>query len=109
MSRSRPNRRWGLALIELLVLLALLMLVLGFFLAALGGLWLSEGRIKSSNNLRQITLGTINCADTQGGRLPPGAANWFPSAAPVANNGYGPCLFHVLPYVEQDNLYKNSL
>jgi hypothetical protein len=109
MSRSGTSRRRGLALIELIVLLALLLLFLGFFLAAMGSFRLAERRVTSTNNLKQISLATINCADTYAGRLPPGATNWFPAAAPAPGNGYGPCLFCILPFVEADALYKSSL
>jgi hypothetical protein len=59
-------------------------------------------------------LATHNCADNFGGRLPPARGSFFPGGnagnpfLPVANAGYGPLLFHLLPFIEQDVLYKST-
>src|SRR5438445_7484734 len=99
MSHLPPSRkRRGLTLMELLVLLALLLLLLGFLLAATARVRNAAERSVSQNNLRQIVLGTIQLADNHNGKLPPGPANGFPGNGLVANNGHGPCLFHLLPY-----------
>jgi prepilin-type processing-associated H-X9-DG protein len=47
------------------------------------------------------------CHDTAG-RLPP-AQGWFPGAGPAGGAGWGGVFFHLLPYLEQDNLYKSAL
>jgi hypothetical protein len=109
MSLSPRCRRRGLTLFELLVLLALLVLFLGFFLAAVGGVRKAAGRSQSQNNLKQITIATIDCADAHQGKLPRGPAFWYPQDRLAAQNGYGPCLFQILPYMDQDTLYKSSL
>jgi hypothetical protein len=106
--KCSSRKRHGLTLMELLVLLALLLFLLGFLLAATARVRNAAERAASQNNLRQIVLGTIELADQHQGKLPPGPANWFPGNGLVANNGYGSCLFHVLPYVEQDPLYKST-
>jgi len=46
-------------------------------------------------------------ADTYSGKLQ-GSVGLFPSFTPAANNGDGGGLFHLLPFIEQDNLYKAS-
>jgi hypothetical protein len=50
-----------------------------------------------------------DCAQTHAGKLPPGPGNFFPGRDLSQNNGYGPVLFHLLPYVEQVNVYQLSL
>jgi hypothetical protein len=110
MSRrtSSRQRRRGLTLMQLLVLLALLLALLGFLLAAVARVRVAAERTISQNNLHQLVLGIVNCGDSHQGKLPPGPQNWYPGKGLVANNGYGSCLFHLLPYVEQDNLYKSA-
>src|SRR5262249_23660199 len=86
-----------------------LLLLSGGVLASSGGFFVdAQRRMMSANNLKQITLGTINAADSYGGKLPPGLGNFYPAAGQVPNNGYGPALFHILPFVEQRPLYKKA-
>jgi prepilin-type processing-associated H-X9-DG protein len=49
-------------------------------------------------------LATINISDTNNGRMPPGCGT-YPNPA-QATGGFGSVFFHILPYLEQDNLYK---
>ena len=65
-------------------------------------------RAASQSTLRQLVIGVQDYADSHDGNVPPGPANWFPKKGLVANNGYGPCLFHILPFLEQDPLYKST-
>jgi hypothetical protein len=58
--------------------------------------------------LKQIGLASVNCFDSHSGSMPAGLGLW-PSRKPIPNNGHGGVLFHILPYIEQDNLYKASL
>ncbi len=62
-----------------------------------------------SNNLKQIGLATVNYADSNNGRLPPFAGFNPVDRADAANNHYGTAFFFILPYLEQDNLYKSAL
>src|SRR5262249_52424784 len=108
---SHTNASWkrrGLTLIELLVLLAVLLPLLGLLMAATGRVREAAARAQSQNNLRRIAAAVHDYGDQHFGRLPPGPATWFPKKGRVANNGYGPCLFHMLPYLEQDPLYKST-
>jgi type II secretory pathway pseudopilin PulG len=108
MSRRRPASRRGLTLFQLLVVLALLAILFALFLPALLRARVAAKRSQDANNLKQICLATINCADTQGGKLPP-LAGPYPSADPATpNNGQGTLFFHILPYIEQQNLYKSA-
>jgi hypothetical protein len=65
--------------------------------------------IQSSNNLHLIAIATLDC-ESSFGKFPSAVGNFFPGNGPqVPNNGYGPILFHILPYIEQDPLYKSTL
>jgi prepilin-type processing-associated H-X9-DG protein len=67
---------------------------------AAGMMKVSSNRIKSQNNIKQMSLAMINYADTYGGVMP--------TAAICDKNGK-PLLswrVSILPYIEQDNLYK---
>ncbi len=90
MRRSRS----GFTLFQLLVLLALLLILFALLLPALAAARRAAARAASQNNLKQIALGTINYADANN-RLPPGVdKNAFSAAA------------HILPYIEQDNVFR---
>ena len=105
----RTGRRWrGFTLIELLVVIAIIAILIGLLLPAVQKVREAAARISCSNNLKQMSLGTINCADQHAGSLAPSIGLW-PNPAPNPNNSDGGTLLHVLPYIEQDNLYKAAL
>jgi type II secretory pathway pseudopilin PulG len=91
---TRRQRRPGITLFQLLVVLAILAILLGLLLPAVAKVRRAAARTRSQNNLKQIALGTINYADTNGGLLPPGVDDNHFSAAS-----------RILPYIEQQNLY----
>lgn len=91
-SRTRP----AFTMSQLLVLLALLLLFLGFLFSVLSRVRAAASKSQSQNNMKQILLGTISMADATNGNLPAGCdANNFSAFA------------HVLPYLEQDPLFKS--
>ena len=105
MSRSHLSRRRGFTLIELLVVIAIIAVLIGLLLPAVQKVRSAAARSKSSNNLKQIVLACHGFHDANG-LLPPLAAV-IPGV--ITNpNGTQPVSVHfwILPYIEQDNLWK---
>jgi prepilin-type N-terminal cleavage/methylation domain-containing protein len=104
------RRLRGFTLIELLVVIAIIAILIGLLLPAVQKVREAAARTQCSNNIKQISLACINCADTHQGILP-GDAGAYPTfiAGGTPYNGDGGVFFHMLPFVEQENLYKACL
>jgi prepilin-type N-terminal cleavage/methylation domain-containing protein/prepilin-type processing-associated H-X9-DG protein len=102
----RPGR--GFTLIELLVVIAIIAILIGLLLPAVQKVREAAARTQCVNNLKQMSLATINCADTHDALLPPGDG-MYPSQKQCDYNSYASVFFHILPYIEQDNAYKATL
>jgi prepilin-type N-terminal cleavage/methylation domain-containing protein/prepilin-type processing-associated H-X9-DG protein len=105
------QRLRGFTLIELLVVIAIIAILLGLLLPAVQKVREAAARVQCINNLKQLSLATINEADTYNGNLPP-SIGLYPTQAQAGvgapNNGDGGLFLFLLPYIEQDNLYKSS-
>jgi prepilin-type processing-associated H-X9-DG protein len=105
---SPARQRCGFTLFQLLVVLAILALLIGLALPAVQKVREAAARVQCANNFKQITLAMMNAADTNAGTMPP-LAGYYPKATEAEKNGHGTLFFHILPYIEQDNLYQQSL
>src|SRR5262245_61569378 len=97
------RRRQGFTLIELLVVIAIIAVLIGLLLPAVQKVREAAARAKSQNNLKQIALAVHNFNDAYQGKLP--ALTDLGTGAPTGW-GYQSLFFNILPYIEQDNVYR---
>jgi prepilin-type N-terminal cleavage/methylation domain-containing protein/prepilin-type processing-associated H-X9-DG protein len=110
MPKRRPHRAF--TLVELLVVIAIIAVLIGLLLPAVQKVRDAAARLKCQNNLKQIVLATHNFHDANG-FLPPSC--WYvplvrsdAEGRAAADSAFGSALFHILPFVEQEGLYRSS-
>jgi prepilin-type N-terminal cleavage/methylation domain-containing protein len=100
---NSTTQRRGFTLIELLVVIAIIAILIGLLVPAVQRVREAANRTQCANNVKQLGLAAHNYHDTNG-HFPPGIGYY-----PPASGAFGSYFFHLLPYVEQDPLYKSSL
>lgn len=101
--------RWAFTLIELLVVIAIISVLMGMLLPAVQKAREAASRISCTNNLKQIGL-AMHMHHNDHERLPPSRlpVDYVPaSGGPVYwPTGKATWAVLILPYLEQDNLYR---
>jgi prepilin-type N-terminal cleavage/methylation domain-containing protein len=100
----------GFTLIELLVVLAIIAILIGLLLSAVQKARQAAIRMQCRNNLKQISLAAHDFDSTYQKVPPcegtaPGVGNPYGSG-PSPTGTTGATFFYLLPFIEQDNLYK---
>src|SRR5262249_20155434 len=104
----RPMRtrtlRPAFTLIELLVVIAIIAVLIGLLLPAVQKARAAASRAQCANNLKQIGLAMHGYMDSNKG-LPPNGVYTFNGSAVVQTSPWS-ALSRILPYIEQENLFR---
>lgn len=99
------RKRNAFTLIELLVVIAIIAILIGLLFPAVQKVRAAAARIKCANNMKQIGLAMHNYMDTNNGLPPNGIFNYVGGA--VVQTSPWSANSRILPYIEQENLFRN--
>jgi len=93
----------GFTLIELLVVIAIIAILIGLLLPAVQKVREAAARMQCSNNLKQLGVAIHNYASANQDKVPGGVQG---GCSGNPNYPGSPFMFTILPFIEQDNVYK---
>jgi prepilin-type N-terminal cleavage/methylation domain-containing protein len=109
----RSLHRSAFTLIELLVVIAIIAVLIGLLVPAVQKVREAANRLSCANNLKQLGLAAHNYQAAHE-RLPPGYLGTFPlpnvlgaTVPQYTNNQWVGVLAFLLPYLEQEHVYRN--
>jgi prepilin-type N-terminal cleavage/methylation domain-containing protein len=101
------GRSRGFTLIELLVVIAIIAILIGLLLPAVQKIREAAARMTCSNNLKQMGLAIHNYAGANQDKLP--SLNQYTGTWTTQSVTWQPFFFQLLPYLEQDAVYRYGL
>ena len=103
-NRYAAHSLFAFTLVELLVVIAIIGVLVSLLLPAVQSARASARRAQCMNTVKQIGIATQNIQSAKR-RLPP-QFGWFGAED---TGSFGTYFFHLLPYIEENNLYETSL